>query len=116
MVIPLYAFVFSQVVVKVMVPKIGAVIKIHGDGFPLQFKVYIGSMRLLLDTFVNALLRITYFQPSVVTCNLRSAVGIHHPDKRVETMYLRCVHHDISFTLIRMKFRSRSSNPYLSNS
>ena len=92
-VVTLHALVFRQVVVEVVVAEIGAVVKIHGDGFPLQFVDDVHRMRLLLNALVNTLLRVTYLQPSVVACYLRRAVGIHHPDERVETMYLRCIHH-----------------------
>ena len=100
MVVALNTFVFCQVIVEVMVAKKFAVIAIHGDVFPLQFVDNIHRMRLLIDTLTYPLLRITYFQPAVVTCNLRSTVRIHHPDERVETMYLRCVHHIIYIDFI----------------
>ena len=92
-VVTLHAFVFRQVVVEVVVAEIGAVVTIHGDVFPLQFVDDIHRMRLLLDALVDALLCVANLQPSVVAGYLRCAVGIHHPDERVETMYLRCIHH-----------------------
>lgn len=93
MVVPLNAFVLCQIVVEVVVAEISTVVTIHGDVLPFQFKADVGSMRLLFDALVYALLCITYFQPSVMACNLRRAVGIHHPDEGVETMYFGNVHH-----------------------
>ena len=93
MVVALYTFIFCQIVVEIMVAEVGTVIAKHSDVFPFQFKAHIGSLRLLLDTLMYALLRITYFQPSIVTCYLRSTVSIHHPDKAVEAVNSRCVHH-----------------------
>ena len=98
-----------------MVAEVGTVITKHGYILPFQNKLHICSMRLLLDALVYTLLCVTNLQPSIVACYLRSAISIHHPDERVETLYLGCVHHAISFTLVRMKFRSCSSKPYLSN-
>ena len=40
----------------------------------------------------DALLCVTYLQPSVVACYLRRAVGVQHPDEAVEALYPCCIH------------------------
>jgi len=70
----------------------------------LQLVEHVGGMRLLPYALIHALPRIANLQPSVVAGYLRSAVGVHHPDEAVETVYSRRVHH--AFKLFYLFFCS----------
>ena len=114
----LHVFAPFQEVVEVVVAKeFSAAVLKKSVVLPQQFILYPSGVYLLADAPLHAVLGFANLCPSLVLGIPGRLIGVNHRHHAPEAADMGfVVHHAISFTLVRMKLRSWSSRPYLSNS
>ena len=74
----------AQIAVEILVGKgIAGTVLECGIAAPFFFVFHIGSVGLLIQTFVYVLFGVADFRPTVVAGNLRSGIGINHRNNAV---------------------------------
>ena len=103
----------SQIYMKIFIAEnlTGAII-IYSITLPFFMVNNIHCMSLPFQTLFYRLFRISYFGPSVMSCNFRSGICINHRNNSFGCLDFYFCHYAISFTLVSMKLISSSDRLY----